>query len=1134
MQYCEFPPKVKNATIHTTQRFKYESSFGIYITYKCNSGFSNVGFKAKSTCKNGSWSVESLPTCRISNTGCGMPKFLENGGLHSYVPFNYPYDVGEKVEYFCIDGYHMSSDEGNVNFCLNGNEWSLEENMPLCQDCGPPPEVANTTVKVKSTRHGFVAHYICDAGMSTYDTISYVCRNGSWDLKSFSVCKVPVTGCGSPPVPLNGKVLGLPPYIQGNNVTYSCKSTFELYAPVGSINTCGADNKWTIKPSSVYFPKCQPTCFPPPTPLYGHFVNKNKSHNDEGLFSNGATIAFGCRSNYRSLTNSVQCVNGTWNWIAACWRGASFLPCKIMTTSSFSRLWPTTYCGPPPTVEGATIRLTETLEGSWAEYVCDLGLSTLDRLTTVCCGNPPMLSNGQFPGQIAESFAQGTLTFFCPKPFELNSSFDSSYGFKKSSRRTSNGFPSCNTDVYSHDFPNNFYVTCNEGFEILQSVSENNSRDVYCLEAGHVLFYTNKPNRNGSYSNGSMVTLACQPHDNVLKSTTLVCVDGSWTAFNRAPVHSNVSAQLSFFDNSSCRRDCGEPPYAVNASINLWKSQSSVEYVCDPGLSTTDPAIITCLSGGIWNLSKVPACAIPSSGCGNPRKLLDGKYFGKSPYDIGESITYQCDDEFELFPLNASVSTCKPDNVWSLEENEWNFPACKPVCQELPSAFLAYDVPNVYYPLQSGDGYFSFGTTIVTSCFAKPRAFCLGFVWSKEEWKWCHIHVNLFFSRYFIFYGTERSLQSSPTVPEIMPTVKPIVANNSNIRPHTYVKPDSSNETAFGSIIPIDLKTSPNFDWKTELYLETTKRPVKLSTSSDSLQQMGSGKMLVSSLCGFSGFCSGTTPEIYQKCFNTNLFSCPECGSRKGALFLLILLLFGLAIFVGNLLVILVGCKRFKRGIIKKLDICKTSLSVADVATSVQFTIFAVYNFTWSMKLTPVELNDVQRSLQGSVQAYVGGILSVFGFTSSLYHLVFMGAERVYAIAKPIRYSQQSKTSVYCALVVVWLMSLASATIAAWFPDKFDYTFSAPTLVYQPSLRGISPTQNNAAAIVVMVIFYLFPYIMASASCAFTLVFICRAGKCRESIDKGTATTSTAIRKFKLSALKTVSIMYIGFTLTLI
>ena len=81
------------------------------------------------------------------------------------------------------------------------------------------------------------------------------------------------------------------------------------------------------------------------------------------------------------------------------------------------------------------------------------------------------------------------------------------------------------------------------------------------------------------------------------------------------------------------------------------------------------------------------------------------------------------------------------------------------------------------------------------------------------------------------------------------------------------------------------------------------------------------------------------------------------------------------------------------------------------------------------MNSTPVELIQQQSALQGSPQAYVGGIFFAFTLTSSLFHLVYMGGERLYAILKPIHYKWQTKTSVYVGLGVVWFLSFLSATV---------------------------------------------------------------------------------------------------------
>ncbi|CAK8686685.1 unnamed protein product [Clavelina lepadiformis] len=190
----------------------------------------------------------------------------------------------------------------------------------------------------------------------------------------------------------------------------------------------------------------------------------------------------------------------------------------------------------------------------------------------------------------------------------------------------------------------------------------------------------------------------------------------------------------------------------------------------------------------------------------------------------------------------------------------------------------------------------------------------------------------------------------------------------------------------------------------------------------------GSDLIPITSVCGYPGFCVGSPPDIYFKCSNQTLFECEACGVGRAASFLFFVLLFGLAIFLGNALVIWVGYKRFNRGKANKMDICKTSLAVADILTGIQILVVVSFNFSWTQNSTPAELNQQYSVLKGSLQAYVGGIFFVFTLTSSLFHLVYMGAERLYAIAKPIRYKWQKKTSVNVGLGAVWFLSLLSAT----------------------------------------------------------------------------------------------------------
>lgn len=92
----------------------------------------------------------------------------------------------------------------------------------------------------------------------------------------------------------------------------------------------------------------------------------------------------------------------------------------------------------------------------------------------------------------------------------------------------------------------------------------------------------------------------------------------------------------------------------------------------------------------------------------------------------------------------------------------------------------------------------------------------------------------------------------------------------------------------------------------------------------------------------------------------------------------------------------------------------------------------AMYNFSWTMNGTASDLDYHQLALRGSPQAYVGGIFFFFSFTSSLYHLVFLGQQRLHAIKWPFQYKAQRKRVIYIGICVIWLLSF----IAAVSPSK--------------------------------------------------------------------------------------------------
>ena len=81
-------------------------------------------------------------------------------------------------------------------------------------------------------------------------------------------------------------------------------------------------------------------------------------------------------------------------------------------------------------------------------------------------------------------------------------------------------------------------------------------------------------------------------------------------------------------------------------------------------------------------------------------------------------------------------------------------------------------------------------------------------------------------------------------------------------------------------------------------------------------------------LCGQPGFC---TSDIHTNCPNTILSECQECDNRLAAVFMFFIICLGIAILLGNLLIIFVGYRKHKENKIDKMDVCKTSLALADM-----------------------------------------------------------------------------------------------------------------------------------------------------------------------------------------------------------
>ncbi|CAK8694180.1 unnamed protein product [Clavelina lepadiformis] len=282
--------------------------------------------------------------------------------------------------------------------------------------------------------------------------------------------------------------------------------------------------------------------------------------------------------------------------------------------------------------------------------------------------------------------------------------------------------------------------------------------------------------------------------------------------------------------------------------------------------------------------------------------------------------------------------------------------------------------------------------------------------------------------------------------------------------------------------------------------------------------------------CCFPGFCESNNVKIHDECFNKTFLDCQVCGETRGVVFLFLAVCLGLAILIGNGLTVLVGIRRCKRGKASKMDICRTSLAMADVLTSIQLLVIVTYNFSWSMSMTLNELENEQGTLRGSPLAYTAGLLFLFAITTSMYQLAYMAMERIYAIAKPYGYRWQSNKSVYVGVVMAWILP-AIAIILTCFIQELTFSYSPMVFLYYPT-----PTELNQSSAIHLfyAVLYAVPYLLTTILIIGTGIMICRHRKIvggMEEKSKNKTTKRLSLQR-NTDALITIAIMQIAFSIT--
>jgi len=86
--------------------------------------------------------------------------------------------------------------------------------------------------------------------------------------------------------------------------------------------------------------------------------------------------------------------------------------------------------------------------------------------------------------------------------------------------------------------------------------------------------------------------------------------------------------------------------------------------------------------------------------------------------------------------------------------------------------------------------------------------------------------------------------------------------------------------------------------------------------------------VIVSIICGALPFCE---QSANRRCHITPVKSCDQCSLARGGAFVFFFVLLALSIVIGNLLIVCVGWLRYRKKVLNKTDISKTSLALGDM-----------------------------------------------------------------------------------------------------------------------------------------------------------------------------------------------------------
>ncbi|NXC41373.1 CR1 protein, partial [Penelope pileata] len=305
---CTSPPEIVDGKLNGVHT---DYTFGMAVTYSCNSGFSLIG-NATIHCTmdadfNGIWSGPA-PECKVVR--CQSPE-VENGKkLNSFAT---EYTYGETVTFECIPGHALVG--AQTVTCDADNNW--KPSLPLCDPryCGPAPSIPSavlTGTAGSSSLAGTKLTYRCQPGFSTGSgkSLEVTCLlDTTWSAGS-ALC----TRQQCAPLTIQNGVVTADNFLFGTTVTFSCNAEYKLKGSSSATCVAAGDAvEWNVTLPSCEKQPSEVLCGKPPSVGHG-------AHNGTGTaFPLGSVVVYSCEQGFTLAGgSSVQCLakdqsSGVWS-----------------------------------------------------------------------------------------------------------------------------------------------------------------------------------------------------------------------------------------------------------------------------------------------------------------------------------------------------------------------------------------------------------------------------------------------------------------------------------------------------------------------------------------------------------------------------------------------------------------------------------------------------------------------------------------------------------------------------------------------------------------------------------------------------------------------------------------------------